>query len=98
MIFVNLVIHHRDEDQTNNALANLAPLHRACHNRVHDVARFLPSGAEITERQTGRTLSAETRAKIAAKARGRKTGPRPAEVRERIAAGQRAAWERRKSC
>jgi hypothetical protein len=50
------IIHHIDEDHTNNAIINLAVGHSACHGQHH---------------ATGRVRSEEARAKMAARRRER---------------------------
>jgi len=57
---ISLVVHHVDEDRSNNELENLNPMHRDCHGKHH---------------QTGQTHSEESRAKMSQSQIGRKHSP-----------------------
>jgi len=37
--YVNLIVHHIDQDKNNNVLDNLKTLCRACHARLHSTLR-----------------------------------------------------------
>jgi hypothetical protein len=43
------VIHHRDEDRSNNSIANLAVMHHECHTSHHRAGKtfFLPEQARV---------------------------------------------------
>jgi hypothetical protein len=58
------VVHHVDEDRTNDDPANLAVAHWACHQRYHK------TGNRFASVLRGRPLAQEHRAAIAAAARG----------------------------
>lgn len=78
-------IHHRDGDHTNNDPANLAPAHMGCHVSHHlkgqvPYERTPEIRAKVSASLTGKTQSAETRAKRGeslrrAYAEGRRTAP-----------------------
>jgi NUMOD3 motif len=54
---VELCVHHLDKNHENNDPANLVAMHHDCHTRLH---------------HAGKTVSAETRAKLADSVRGMK--------------------------
>jgi len=38
----NIVVHHRDDDRSNNRLENLIPLCAKCHGKVHGRSNEVP--------------------------------------------------------
>ena len=109
----SLNVHHRNGDQSDNRPENLAVVHQRCHTRHHHVgtvrsaaARAAMSAANTPARRaaaaarmTGTKLSAEAKAKLAAKAKGRPATKgfsgrtHSAESRDKMSAAQ-AAWTR----
>jgi hypothetical protein len=75
------LVHHKDEDRSNNAIENLAVMHRECHVSHHMTGRQMTLGHQLTE---------EHKQKIAHSLTGIK---RSDETRERI----RQSWQRRKA-
>jgi hypothetical protein len=86
------VIHHIDEDRTNNSVENLAAAHHSCH-----VAHHMPSSEMRRIGAIGRAngggeyaRTPEIRAKIAASLLGRTATD---EHRAAISAGGKTAWK-----
>jgi 5-methylcytosine-specific restriction endonuclease McrA len=42
-IYDELLVHHKDGDQQNNELSNLAPMHRGCHTKHHHENGDIPA-------------------------------------------------------
>lgn len=87
------VVHHRDEDRTNNAITNLTAAHRRCHGKHHHAER------EFSDEHRER-ISAALKAK-GIRPRGDFTGrgkgvPKSEAHRAAIAEGQRRRWEQRR--
>jgi hypothetical protein len=87
------VVHHVDEDRSNDAAENLAAAHHSCHVRHHmppsEMARIGAIGRANGGGEYERTP--EIRAKIAESLRGRKATDAH---RAAISSGGRAVWER----
>lgn len=74
------VIHHIDEDKTNNEITNLACMTRKEHFRIHKKTMKTNKGKkmsedfsrQISERQIGRKLSEATKEKIRQTLTGKK--------------------------
>lgn len=45
-----MLVHHRDEDRSNNDPANLQPLCKRCHQLLHNCANNLPARVVFRER------------------------------------------------
>ena len=60
------IVHHKDEDSTNDAIDNLEILTRAEHASLHHkgVAKPAGTGAKISKARMGHGVSEETRKKI----------------------------------
>lgn len=90
------VVHHLDEDRSNNALANLVSMHDLCHQRLHH------NGLVHTD-ETKARISASLKLAYAEGRRQHTVGAgsgNPFYGRkhsEEARAKMRAAWERRKA-
>lgn len=69
------LIHHKDEDFTNDAPSNLEVMHRKCHSRHHlaDKPHTPEHNAKVGRK--GRVFTSEWRAKISARGRERRKCP-----------------------
>jgi len=67
------VIHHIDDDPTNDEFSNLALMTLSEHSRLHHIGRPLSKEirAKLSVAMTGKTLSKETKAKISAAMTGK---------------------------
>lgn len=83
---INLLVHHIDEDRTNNDPSNLTAMHRACHMSLH--LRGKPKTPEHREKirqvRLGTTLPQKTREKIGNANRGKPKPPRSEEHRRKL--------------
>lgn len=76
--FDEVIVHHKDDDFTNDAVANLAPAHRVCHNGHHFKELWAERRPELLASQTRghRTPhSEETRRKISETKKSRGQAP-----------------------
>jgi len=64
----SLVIHHIDENPSNNDPSNWAPAHGSCHNRFHRLGARAEDKTKdkLSKANLGKKLSEETRSKISA--------------------------------
>lgn len=72
------VVHHVDEDRTNNVAENLVVMHHGCHVSHHKRGHKMPPshGAKVSAALSGKTKTAEHRAALSAAMKGRTLGPR----------------------
>jgi hypothetical protein len=72
---VDLLVHHLDEDRTNNAPENLVAVHRSCHATLHmgGKPKSEEHRAKLSAAGLGRTFSDESRAKMSESAKNRRS-------------------------
>lgn len=86
--FEAVQVHHKDEDETNDAIDNLIAMHSECHTRRH-MSQYWTGKThsdehrrKVSESKTGLRHSDETKKKISDAARRR--APASAETRAKI--------------
>lgn len=81
------VIHHKDEDPTNNDIDNLQMMTHADHSRLHKLGKTVPQHVrdKISATEKGRIFSEETKAKISAAKTKEITEEMKQDVREGMA-------------
>jgi NUMOD3 motif len=82
------VIHHVDEDRTNNKHSNLKAMHRHCHKSMHHSGKIVSEETKTKVRAalSGHPVSDDTKAKIRRAMLGRKLS---AETKAKISAARR---------
>lgn len=86
--FDEVQVHHKDEDETNDAIENLIAMHPACHTRRH-MSQYWKGKShseehrrKVSRAKTGVNPTDETRKKLSESAR--KRAPASAETREKL--------------
>lgn len=61
-----IIIHHEDENKTNNEIWNLIPMTREEHQKIHNIGKSMPEHVKqaLLKANLGRKLSEETKRKM----------------------------------
>lgn len=106
VLYEQLIVHHLDEDRSNNDLMNLVASHDVCHKSHHAAGKvFGPHTperrAQIGEQHRGQVFTQEARAKISASQIGHpghwKDKTLSPETRARMSVSQFKRQERKKN-
>lgn len=83
------VVHHVDEDRSNNSRENLVPCHKGCHDRHHHTGRVMSpeSRAKLSAAIMGHPVTPEVRVKLSAANKGRPMRPQTREALRRANIG-----------
>jgi hypothetical protein len=87
------IIHHVDEDRSNNSLENLRCGHLKCHTSYHQKGKPESDEHKAKMRAPRRPLSAATKAKISAARKGQRLS---AETKAKISAARKSGNTNRK--
>lgn len=89
--FQEVIVHHTDDDFTNDSITNLAPAHRVCHNGHHFTELWAERREELLgspTRGNRKPHSEETKRKISETKKARSQAPTQ-EARDKAALARR---------